>query len=164
MLGFFSQGGFLFKGCLNTDMPVGGGERWCLLHLFPRPCPSSIKLPLSLPTNFLTSVLPVFPPTVPLRVCGGVGQVSSWLGAWLLTRAHPPHRFIHSSLSPIYVLRSKRDVAAANFSLHEAHCLRFLTLCPECDEPVAQKDMKDHLTEAHKQVRNDTRSSGFSCK
>ncbi|NWX05312.1 XAF1 factor, partial [Caloenas nicobarica] len=47
----------------------------------------------------------------------------------------------------------KRDVSAANFSLHEAHCLRFLSLCPECDEPVAQKDMKDHQTEAHKQVR-----------
>ncbi|NXL33670.1 XAF1 factor, partial [Glaucidium brasilianum] len=47
----------------------------------------------------------------------------------------------------------KRDVSAANFSLHEAHCLRFLTLCPECDEPVAQKDIKDHQTEAHKQAR-----------
>ncbi|NWI34042.1 XAF1 factor, partial [Sula dactylatra] len=47
----------------------------------------------------------------------------------------------------------KRDVSAANFSLHEAHCLRFLTVCPECDEPVAQKNMKDHQTEAHKQVR-----------
>ncbi|NWI09784.1 XAF1 factor, partial [Crypturellus soui] len=47
----------------------------------------------------------------------------------------------------------KRDVSATNFSLHEAHCLRFLILCPECDEPVAQKDMKDHQTEAHKQVR-----------
>ncbi|NXL03143.1 XAF1 factor, partial [Mesembrinibis cayennensis] len=47
----------------------------------------------------------------------------------------------------------KRDVSAANFSLHEAHCLRFLTLCPECDEPVVQKDMKDHQREAHKQVR-----------
>ncbi|NWU64229.1 XAF1 factor, partial [Pterocles burchelli] len=57
------------------------------------------------------------------------------------------------SLFPIYVLGSKRDVSAANFSLHEAHCLRFLTLCPECDEPVAQKDMKDHQTEAHKQIR-----------
>ncbi|NWW90014.1 XAF1 factor, partial [Rhynochetos jubatus] len=55
--------------------------------------------------------------------------------------------------SPIYVLGSKRDVSADNFSLHEAHCLRFLTLCPECDEPVAQKDMKDHQTEAHKQAR-----------
>ncbi|XP_074778994.1 XIAP-associated factor 1 isoform X1 [Athene noctua] len=47
----------------------------------------------------------------------------------------------------------KRDVSAANFSLHEAHCLRFLTLCPECDEPVAQKDIKDHQMEAHKQAR-----------
>ncbi|NWQ79207.1 XAF1 factor, partial [Columbina picui] len=58
-----------------------------------------------------------------------------------------------SSLFPIYALGSKRDVSAANFSIHEAHCLRFLSLCPECDEPVAQKDMKDHQTEAHKQVR-----------
>ncbi|NWW48918.1 XAF1 factor, partial [Pedionomus torquatus] len=47
----------------------------------------------------------------------------------------------------------KRDVSAANFSLHETHCLRFLTLCPDCNEPVAQKDMKDHQTEVHKQVR-----------
>ncbi|NXK39146.1 XAF1 factor, partial [Piprites chloris] len=47
----------------------------------------------------------------------------------------------------------KRDVSAANFSLHEAHCMRFLTLCPECDEPVAQKDLEDHQTEAHKQIR-----------
>ncbi|NXP11591.1 XAF1 factor, partial [Thinocorus orbignyianus] len=47
----------------------------------------------------------------------------------------------------------KRDVSAANFSLHETHCLRFLTLCPDCNEPVAQKDMKHHQTEVHKQVR-----------
>ncbi|NXW65674.1 XAF1 factor, partial [Eurystomus gularis] len=47
----------------------------------------------------------------------------------------------------------KRDVSAANFSLHEAHCLRFLTLCPECDEPFAQNNMEDHQAEAHKQVR-----------
>ncbi|NWU84791.1 XAF1 factor, partial [Onychorhynchus coronatus] len=58
---------------------------------------------------------------------------------------------IYSSLP--CVLNSKRDVSAANFSLHEAHCMRFLTLCPECDEPVAQKDMEDHQTEAHKQIR-----------
>ncbi|NWV12644.1 XAF1 factor, partial [Ptilonorhynchus violaceus] len=47
----------------------------------------------------------------------------------------------------------KRDVSAGNFSLHEAHCMRFLTLCPECDELVAQKDMEDHQAEAHKQIR-----------
>uniref|UniRef100_A0A8B9E8P9 XIAP associated factor 1 n=1 Tax=Anser cygnoides TaxID=8845 RepID=A0A8B9E8P9_ANSCY len=47
----------------------------------------------------------------------------------------------------------KRGVSAANFSLHKTHCLRFFTLCPECDKPVAQNDMKSHQTEAHKQVR-----------
>ncbi|NXY90385.1 XAF1 factor, partial [Alcedo cyanopectus] len=57
------------------------------------------------------------------------------------------------SLFPIYVFDSKRDVSAANFSLHEAHCLRFLALCPVCGEQVPQKNMKDHQTEAHKQVR-----------
>uniref|UniRef100_A0A8C8VJM4 XIAP associated factor 1 n=1 Tax=Pelusios castaneus TaxID=367368 RepID=A0A8C8VJM4_9SAUR len=48
---------------------------------------------------------------------------------------------------------SKRDVSAANFSLHEAHCVRFLAICPECDEPIALKEMEDHQEEAHKQVR-----------
>uniref|UniRef100_A0A8B9MW60 TRAF-type domain-containing protein n=1 Tax=Accipiter nisus TaxID=211598 RepID=A0A8B9MW60_9AVES len=57
----------------------------------------------------------------------------------------------------------KRDVSAANFSLHEAHCLRFLTLCPECDEPVAQKDMKDHQTEAHKQTK-ECHKRAMKCK
>ncbi|XP_026527424.1 XIAP-associated factor 1 isoform X1 [Notechis scutatus] len=47
----------------------------------------------------------------------------------------------------------KRDVAAVNFSLHEAHCMRFLAVCPECEEPVASKDMKEHLAKAHQQVR-----------
>uniref|UniRef100_A0A670YSG2 Uncharacterized protein n=1 Tax=Pseudonaja textilis TaxID=8673 RepID=A0A670YSG2_PSETE len=50
-------------------------------------------------------------------------------------------------------LPSKRDVTAANFSLHEAHCMRFLAVCPECEEPVASKDMKEHLAKAHQQVR-----------
>ncbi|XP_028563184.2 XIAP-associated factor 1 isoform X1 [Podarcis muralis] len=47
----------------------------------------------------------------------------------------------------------KRDVVAANFSLHEAHCLRFLTICPKCEEPVVLKDMAEHLATAHEQVR-----------
>ncbi|XP_077168854.1 XIAP-associated factor 1 isoform X2 [Paroedura picta] len=47
----------------------------------------------------------------------------------------------------------KRKVAAANFSLHEAHCVRFLAVCPKCDELVAAKDMKEHFAKAHKQVR-----------
>ncbi|TFK12890.1 XIAP-associated factor 1 [Platysternon megacephalum] len=47
----------------------------------------------------------------------------------------------------------KRDVSAANFSLHEAHCMRFLAICPECNEPIALKEMEEHQEEAHKQVR-----------
>ncbi|XP_039363728.1 XIAP-associated factor 1 isoform X3 [Mauremys reevesii] len=47
----------------------------------------------------------------------------------------------------------KRDVSAANFSLHEAHCMRFLAICPECDEPIALKEMEKHQEEEHKQVR-----------
>uniref|UniRef100_A0A493TCS8 Uncharacterized protein n=1 Tax=Anas platyrhynchos platyrhynchos TaxID=8840 RepID=A0A493TCS8_ANAPP len=58
----------------------------------------------------------------------------------------------HGKISP--GTEDEISVHAANFSLHEAHCLLFLTLCPECDKPVAQNDMKSHQTEAHKQVRN----------
>ncbi|XP_015670330.1 XIAP-associated factor 1 isoform X1 [Protobothrops mucrosquamatus] len=47
----------------------------------------------------------------------------------------------------------KRDVAAVNFSLHEAHCMRFLALCPKCEELVASKDMKEHHAKAHQKVR-----------
>ncbi|XP_063002728.1 XIAP-associated factor 1 isoform X2 [Elgaria multicarinata webbii] len=47
----------------------------------------------------------------------------------------------------------KRDVAAANFSLHEAHCRRFLAVCARCQELVALKDMEEHLEGAHRQVR-----------
>ncbi|XP_015743940.2 XIAP-associated factor 1 [Python bivittatus] len=47
----------------------------------------------------------------------------------------------------------KRDVAAVNFSLHEAHCMRFLAVCPKCEELVASKEMKEHLASAHQQVR-----------
>ncbi|XP_060114930.1 XIAP-associated factor 1 isoform X2 [Heteronotia binoei] len=45
----------------------------------------------------------------------------------------------------------KREVAASNFSLHEAHCMRFLAICPKCDELVASKDMKEHFAKAHKE-------------
>uniref|UniRef100_A0A3B3QGS4 TRAFD1/XAF1 zinc finger domain-containing protein n=1 Tax=Paramormyrops kingsleyae TaxID=1676925 RepID=A0A3B3QGS4_9TELE len=31
----------------------------------------------------------------------------------------------------------KKDVAAGNFVLHESHCRRFLSLCPDCGEPVS---------------------------
>uniref|UniRef100_A0A2K5Z2T9 XIAP associated factor 1 n=1 Tax=Mandrillus leucophaeus TaxID=9568 RepID=A0A2K5Z2T9_MANLE len=45
----------------------------------------------------------------------------------------------------------KRHVASAHFALHEAHCLRFLVLCPECEEPVSRKNMEEHCKVEHQQ-------------
>ncbi|EGW06934.1 F-box only protein 39 [Cricetulus griseus] len=46
----------------------------------------------------------------------------------------------------------KRDVASVHFTLHEAHCLRFLVLCPECEEPIPKSKMKEHAETVHQQV------------
>nr|XP_040036752.1 LOW QUALITY PROTEIN: XIAP-associated factor 1 [Gasterosteus aculeatus aculeatus] len=46
-----------------------------------------------------------------------------------------------------------KDVAEANFSLHETHCRRFLCLCPACDEPVPREQLDRHQEEQHAEVR-----------
>ncbi|XP_040903220.1 XIAP-associated factor 1 [Toxotes jaculatrix] len=46
-----------------------------------------------------------------------------------------------------------KEVAEANFSLHETHCSRFLCLCPDCDEPVPKEQLNQHREEEHSQVR-----------
>ncbi|CAO2644041.1 XIAP-associated factor 1, partial [Lemmus lemmus] len=46
----------------------------------------------------------------------------------------------------------KRNVASVHFTLHEAHCLRFLVVCPECEEPIPQSKMKEHADTVHQQV------------
>lgn len=113
----------------------------------------------SLTVMWQAPVCPAILPQCPgfTAVCTG-RWASSYvvLGYWPRSTHHIGSLFFSLSHS---VLDSKRDVSAANFCLHEAHCLRFLTLCSECDEPVARKNMKDHQTEAHKQVRN----APFSC-
>uniref|UniRef100_A0A8C8THI9 XIAP associated factor 1 n=1 Tax=Peromyscus maniculatus bairdii TaxID=230844 RepID=A0A8C8THI9_PERMB len=45
----------------------------------------------------------------------------------------------------------KRNVASVHFALHEAHCLRFLVLCPECEEPIPKSKMKEHAEAVHQQ-------------
>uniref|UniRef100_A0A3Q1F114 XIAP associated factor 1 n=1 Tax=Acanthochromis polyacanthus TaxID=80966 RepID=A0A3Q1F114_9TELE len=37
-----------------------------------------------------------------------------------------------------------KEVAEANFALHETHCSRFLCLCPECDEAVPRDQLAEH--------------------
>ncbi|XP_034404716.1 XIAP-associated factor 1 [Cyclopterus lumpus] len=46
-----------------------------------------------------------------------------------------------------------KDVAEANFALHETHCRRFLCLCPDCDEPVPKEQLDQHREEQHTEVR-----------
>ena len=50
------------------------------------------------------------------------------------------------------VSSSKRDIAAANFIMHEVHCRRNITLCRDCQEPVPRSEMEAHFEEYHKPV------------
>uniref|UniRef100_A0A3Q3AX11 XIAP associated factor 1 n=1 Tax=Kryptolebias marmoratus TaxID=37003 RepID=A0A3Q3AX11_KRYMA len=45
-----------------------------------------------------------------------------------------------------------KEVAEANFALHETHCSRFLCLCPDCDENVPQDQLSQHREEQHAQM------------
>ncbi|XP_052051860.1 XIAP-associated factor 1 isoform X2 [Apodemus sylvaticus] len=45
----------------------------------------------------------------------------------------------------------KRSVSSLHFTLHEAHCLRFLVLCQECEEPIPESKMKAHMEAVHQQ-------------
>ncbi|XP_051966577.1 XIAP-associated factor 1-like [Xyrauchen texanus] len=46
-----------------------------------------------------------------------------------------------------------KDVAKANFDLHEPHCKRFLCLCPDCDESVPRDQLEEHKAQQHAQVK-----------
>ncbi|KAG7235376.1 hypothetical protein INR49_032716 [Caranx melampygus] len=46
-----------------------------------------------------------------------------------------------------------REVAEANFALHETHCSRFLCVCPDCDESVPKEQLDQHREEQHTEVR-----------
>uniref|UniRef100_A0AAY5ETA9 TRAF-type domain-containing protein n=1 Tax=Electrophorus electricus TaxID=8005 RepID=A0AAY5ETA9_ELEEL len=45
------------------------------------------------------------------------------------------------------------EVAKANLAMHEAHCQRFLCVCPDCDESVAKDQLDDHRVEQHTLVK-----------
>ncbi|RXM94301.1 XIAP-associated factor 1 [Acipenser ruthenus] len=47
----------------------------------------------------------------------------------------------------------KKEVLASNFSLHESHCWRFLSVCPLCDEPVPKDQLQEHRDTEHCKVR-----------
>ncbi|GFS12695.1 TRAF-type zinc finger domain-containing 1 [Elysia marginata] len=43
----------------------------------------------------------------------------------------------------------KRDIAAANFVMHEVHCRRHIVLCEHCQEPVPRSEIEQHFNELH---------------
>jgi len=47
---------------------------------------------------------------------------------------------------------SKKDISAGNFTVHEVHCIRNITLCPHCDIPVTKSELKSHVAEQHTKV------------
>ncbi|XP_003929169.3 XIAP-associated factor 1 isoform X2 [Saimiri boliviensis] len=57
----------------------------------------------------------------------------------------------------------KRNVASARFAVHEVHCLRFLVLCPEREEPVPREKMEEHCKDEHQQA-NECRERLTECK
>ncbi|XP_075417274.1 XIAP-associated factor 1 isoform X2 [Tenrec ecaudatus] len=57
----------------------------------------------------------------------------------------------------------KRSVASAHFALHEAHCTRFLVLCPVCEEPVPKKKLKEHTEDKHTEA-TECRMRQVQCK
>ncbi|XP_064234460.1 XIAP-associated factor 1 isoform X2 [Aotus nancymaae] len=57
----------------------------------------------------------------------------------------------------------KRNVASVHFALHEVHCLRFLVLCPECEEPVPREKMEEHCKDEHQQA-NECQEHLAECK
>ncbi|XP_067221630.1 XIAP-associated factor 1 [Chanodichthys erythropterus] len=46
-----------------------------------------------------------------------------------------------------------KEVAKANYDLHEPHCKRFLCKCPDCNDTVPRDQLEEHKTEQHAQVK-----------
>ncbi|OXB84898.1 UNVERIFIED_CONTAM: hypothetical protein H355_016020 [Colinus virginianus] len=46
----------------------------------------------------------------------------------------------------------KKDIPAANFTIHEIHCSRNLEVCRYCNESVPKSEMKNHIESEHVQV------------
>lgn len=46
----------------------------------------------------------------------------------------------------------KRDISAVNFVMHEMHCMRNITLCKHCNEPVPKGEIDQHFEDTHAKI------------
>ncbi|KAK7087657.1 TRAF-type zinc finger domain-containing protein 1-like [Littorina saxatilis] len=51
-----------------------------------------------------------------------------------------------------YCSNCKKDIAAANFTMHEVHCRRHLVLCDHCKEPVPRTELDQHFNDVHAKI------------
>ncbi|XP_053426186.1 XIAP-associated factor 1 isoform X5 [Nycticebus coucang] len=58
----------------------------------------------------------------------------------------------------------KKNVASFHFALHEAHCLRFLVFCPECEEAIPRAKMEEHRKACHQQEAKECQEHSSKCK
>lgn len=56
--------------------------------------------------------------------------------------------FVIMSMISVFV-SSKRNVPACSFTLHVAHCERFMQICSKCQEPVNRTQMELHEKDVH---------------
>lgn len=54
----------------------------------------------------------------------------------------------------------KRDIPCKSYQMHTLHCVRNITLCSVCDEPIPKRDFDDHKQQCSAS-NNDT---GNSCE
>ncbi|KAI5626109.1 XIAP-associated factor 1 [Silurus asotus] len=47
----------------------------------------------------------------------------------------------------------KKEVVKTNLPVHEAHCQRFLCLCPDCDDQVPKDQLEEHRKERHTVIK-----------
>ena len=55
---------------------------------------------------------------------------------------------------------SKRDIPCKSYQMHTLHCIRNITLCSVCDEPIPKREFDDHKQQCSAS-NNDT---GNSCE
>lgn len=63
-------------------------------------------------------------------------------------------------VSVLMFLCSNKEVAKANYDLHEPHCKRFLCKCPDCNDTVPRDQLEEHKTEQHAQVTTTPLNTG----
>ena len=59
---------------------------------------------------------------------------------------------LKSHICILFLHNSKRDIASANFVMHEMHCRRHISLCEHCQEPIPRSELEQHFNDVHAKI------------